>query len=213
MNDSTVNKTIELYKNLGWKKLFAKVRFWDAPYLEVEKLVPKKGVIIDLGCGEGLFANFLALSSKQRKIYGVEIDKERVKQADRGLVNARFIHGDITKVDIPQADAILLFHVLHHLSSFNEQETLLGNCFQKLKKGGKLIIVEVQPEFNIVYLFAYLTDHFLVPWIFSGRFYDPIFFRKKAEWKKNLTDLGFSCQILDASSNKPFPHVIFVCKK
>lgn len=213
MVNLAAEKTIDLYKDFGWKKVFARIRFWDAPFIEIEKLVPKTGVIVDLGCGEGLFANYLALSSPRREIYGIEIDKRRITQANRSLPNTNFLYGDITKINIPLADTIILFHVLHHLKSFKEQEELLKKCVQKLKRSGKLIIAEVEPGFDVKYVIAYLTDHFLVPWIFNHRFYDPIFFRKKDDWQELLIDLGFKIKVLNASRNKPFPHVIFVCNK
>ncbi len=48
--DNKINETINLYKTVGWKKWFSKWRFAMAPYITVEKVVPKKGKIIELGC-------------------------------------------------------------------------------------------------------------------------------------------------------------------
>src|SRR5688572_9983315 len=89
--NKAVGQIMVLYEN----DQFIPIRFWDAPFLEVEKLIPKKAVILDLGCGEGFFTNFLALSSKNRKLIGVEIDKDRIKKANHKLVNAKFKNGDI----------------------------------------------------------------------------------------------------------------------
>ena len=134
MKSDLINKTVSLYSGLGWKSLFTKIRFWDAPFVEVEKLVPKSGVMIDLGCGEGIFTNYLALASNNRKITGVEIDKGRIKQADKRLKNVKFIQGDATKLKVPRADIIFMFHLLHHLSSFNDQVKMINECAKKLKK-------------------------------------------------------------------------------
>ena len=49
----------------------------------------------------------------------------------------------MTKSDLAEADCILLIHLLHHLSSCEEQEKLVKVCFEKLKKGGKLIVSEI----------------------------------------------------------------------
>lgn len=213
MQEDGISKIIFLYGGFGWKSLFSKIRFWDAPYVEVEKIVPRKGFIIDLGCGEGIFANFLGISSSERKVLGIEIDKTRLKIARRGVKNVSFKYGDATKTKFQSADAIVLFHVLHHLNSYPDQEKVLKLCFNQLNNKGKLIIVEAEPKFSFKFLLAWLTDHFLVPWIFERKFYAPIYFRKIDEWKNILKLKGFSCKIVRAEINKPFPHVILVCEK
>lgn len=210
---SWADKTIALYCNLGWKSLFAKIRFWDAPYLEIERIVPKKGNILDLGCGEGLFSNFLAITSPKRKIFGIDVDKNRIRQANRGLKNTKFVHGDVTKSGLPRADTIIMFHLLHHLKSYKDQEKILTDAYKNLKKKSKLIIVEAEPKLSIKFFFAWFTDHFLVPWIFERKFYSPIFFRSSSDWKLLLRKIGFSTKILPAEEKKPFSHIILVAKK
>lgn len=211
--NTAVGNTISLYTKLGWKGIFAKIRFWDAPYMETEKLIPKKGLVVDLGCGEGIFANFLALSSSTREVLGIEIDRTRLKIADRGVPNTKFQWGDATKVELPNADTIILFHVLHHFNSYLSQENVLNRCFNRLKHGGKLIIVEVEPKPSVKYFVTWLTDHFLVPILFERRFYSPIYFRKNDQWHKVLVKNGFSCKVINVEHGHPFTHIILECKK
>jgi len=209
-----IDKTISLYTTVGWKRWFSRIRFWDAPYIETEKLVPSKGTIVDLGCGEGIFTNFLALSSKQRKIVGIELNKERVSQADRRLTNVSFKKGDATKVAIPKADCIILFHLLHHLLSFKDQEKVIARCARALAKRGKLIIVEVNVKPTFKYLVSWFTDHFVVPFLFDKKFYESdIYFRKIADWKKLFAKYNLGCEVILAEKNKPFSHVIFVIQR
>lgn len=208
-NNDNILKLISLYQNNN----FLKIRFWDAPYLEVESFVPQKGFIIDLGCGDGFFANYLALTSKNRDIYGVELNKARIKDANKGLQNTKFINGDITKKEIPDADVIILFHVLHHLNSYNQQEKLLKKCLQKIKRGGKLLIVEVEPKISYKYLLAWLVDHFLVPWIFDKKLYSPIYFRNSNEWTNLTNSIGFKSKVFNLEKDKPFTHIILDCTK
>lgn len=211
--DPIVDQTIDLYKLVGWKKYFSKIRFWDAPFIQVEKLIPKKGLILDLGCGEGIFSNFLALKSKSRKIIGIELNKERINQANKGLKNTKFFQGDVTSKEIPKADTILMFHLLHHLNNFKDQEKLLKKIVKKLKQNGKLIIVEVEQKVSFKYLLAFLTDHFLVPWLFERKFYTKVFFRKSKEWKRILNSLELSVKLISAEKKMPFSHIILVCQK
>lgn len=213
MKQNAKNKVISLYQKGSYTRLFSYIRFWDAPYTQVEKLVPKKGTIVELGCGEGLFSNFLAVSEPKRKVIGIEIDKNRFKNADKGLPNASFLYGDITKVTIPKADTVVLFHVLHHLHSYTAQSTLLRRVSLGIPKNGRLIVVEVEPVFSFKYFITWFTDHFLVPWLFEKRFYSPIYFREAQDWKEQFTELNFDVKIKRYRKNMPFSHIVYECIK
>lgn len=211
MKDEVIKKTIDLYSGTGWKSLFVKWKFWEEPYVELERLIPKKGKIVDIGCGEGILGNFLALMSSRRKILGFEIDRKRLSIANRNVPNTVFKYGDATKLVIPPADAITFFHVLHHLNSYKEQEEVLRKCYKSLRKGGKLFIVEVEIKSSIKYWTCWLADHFLVPWVFEKKFYALAFFRNSKKWKKLLNEIGFSCKIIPAEAGRPFSNVILEC--
>lgn len=203
-----------MYSRLGFKSYFAKIRFWDSPYREVEKLISKKGVIVDLGCGEGVFSNYLALTSFKRKVFGFDIDKKRVSIADRGLKNTVFENANVLNVDIPKADTIILFHLLHHLNSFFDQEKLLKKCINSLNSGGRIVVVEIDVKPTLKYLTTWFTDHFLVPWIFEGKFYSPdITFRNKKGWVEIFNQLKLKYRNYDYEKRKPFTHTVFVCTR
>lgn len=209
-----IKETISLYKISGWKKWFVKIRFWDAPFLEVERLVPKEGKIVDLGCGEGLFTNLLALSSSQSQIIGIEIDENRIRQADHGIRNVRFEKGDVTNIKIPRADCIIMFHLLHHLNSFEAQEKLIKKCAEALKKNGRLIIVEVAEQPILKHALSWLTDAFVVPILFEKKLFNMSFFyRTEKGWKELFTKYRLRVQTKQAHKGKPFSHVIFIAQK
>lgn len=206
--DENIQKVISLYKGEDFVSLFTKIRFWDAPFIEVEKIVPKKGLIVDLGCGEGIFTNFLGVASPQRKVIGIEIDTERLQQAGRGVSNVSFQRGDATRVVPLRCDAIVLFHLLHHLHLHSDQELVIKNCLHSLKKSGKLIVVEVDKKSTFKCLVSWLTDCFIVPWLFERRFYTPVRYRNRYEWARLIESFGHSCTITSAEKNKPFTHII-----
>lgn len=207
-----MNQVFELYKNVGWKSLFARIRFWDSPYIEVEKMVPKKATIVELGCGEGVFTNFLGLSSKLRKVIGIEIDKHRYLDANRGLKNVKIIKSDATKYKIPRVDCIVMYHLLHHLTSYELQEVLITNSKKALKRNGKLIIIEIVEKPLLKFFITSLVDYFIVPWLFEGKFIaKKIYFRKTKDWVKLLKSKGFNVKTTKLDHNKPFSHVVFEC--
>lgn len=211
--EEAVKRTIQLYSNIGWKSIFTRIRFWDAPYAIVEKLVPQSGIIVDLGCGEGIFSNFLAISSNKREVIGIELDEKRIKVANRGVSNALFRQGDANKTALPKNDCVIIFHVLHHLESLSSQERIIDKCIKSLKDNGKLIIVEIEPKLTITFITTWFTDHFLVPWIFERKIYSPIFFRKSNEWLELLIKHNLKPQKIMAEKGKPFSHVIITAQK
>jgi ubiquinone/menaquinone biosynthesis C-methylase UbiE len=213
-NKELMKQVISLYQTAGWKKWFSSIRFWDAPFAQVERLVPKKGKVIDLGCGEGIFTNYLGLASSSRDILGIELNRTRVSQADRGLTNVEFRKGDVVKSKLPIADCIISFHLLHHLPSRNDQEKVLTKCHRSLTSKGKLIVVEVIEVPLLKYVISWLTDAFIVPILFENKLFDFSFnYRKKREWEMLLNKLGFKVTTKVAHQGKPFSHVVFTCVK
>lgn len=212
--NKNITKTIRLYAENDFTGWFKNIRFWDAPYSKVEKLIPDKGQIVELGCGEGMFSNYLAISSSRRKVFGFDIDRTRIKQADRGLKNTIFKKADVTKLNLPQSDCIVMFHLLHHLLSPNLQTNLIKKSINSLKKDGKLIIVEINNKPFFKYLVTWLTDHLLIAWLFEKRLYEPnIYFRSEKQWLKLFSEFDLKCKVYSVNRNMPFSHIIFECSK
>lgn len=203
--------TINLYAGNLWEANLSKFKFWEEPYEVVDKMLPQHGTIIDLGCGEGLLSNYLAIASPKRKVTGYELLPERLSRAKKGIKNSFFYVGDIVDMAYPKANAVILFHVLHHLPSKDAQEQVLKKTKNSLKKDGKMIIVEVHVKPTIKYIAAWVADHFLVPWVFEKRFWTRAYFRKEHEWISLLKKMGFKIKITEATSGRPFPNIIFEC--
>lgn len=213
-NSVDIERLTKLYQDEGFSQLFTKIRFWDAPYQMLEKLVPQRGKIMDLGCGDGLLTNFLALKSTQRELIGVDKNLERLKMADKGLPSTSFLAADVLKQEVPVCDTILMVHLLHHLPSFVDQEVILKRSQSKLKKGGQLIVVEINQKPFLKYLLTWIVDILVFPILFEGKLIDGrIYYRKSEEWKTVLEKLGFNVKIIPAHQGKPFSHVILVGDK
>lgn len=206
MNEFKQN-IISRYSTNLWTNLFTRIRFWTGSFEEVERLVPKKGTILDLGCGYGIFANYLAASQPKRFILGVDLDRKKLMFADKGMQNAAFRYGDATRQRLQKLDAIVLLDVLHHLSSYKAQDDLVKASASMLSRTGRLIIVEVDDRPLWKLPLARLADFVL----YSGQ---PVFYR----YRKSLLVLlrkyfGEANVTSHRLGSNPFPHNLYVCRK
>lgn len=199
-------RTAALYAGLGWPALFNRIRFFTAPYSQLEPYVPRQGLIVDLGCGYGTFTNLLAELCSERRLLGLDLDESKIRHAQRGLSNTRFQLADITKAAMEPADCILLIHVLHHLRSYEEQGVLLEACLKRLKPEGRLLICEVDESPWWKLFLARLADGLLYPG-------DPIFYRYEKEMTLFLERMGLSVERRRMHSGTPFSHITYITSR
>lgn len=209
-----LKRTIALYKDDGFGRLFATIRSWDAPYDQMEKLIPKRGTILDIGSGDGLFANFLAISSPKRNVVGVDLRKQRVMAGEKGVPNVRFIVGDAINTKLPKADSVVMFHLLHHIYPKMKQREIIQKVANLLSKNGKFVVVEIAQRPILKYIFCFLVDAFVLPVLFDRKLYDFDFhYRKPVEWEEILSENGFTSTRKFVDRGMPFPHVIINATK
>lgn len=103
----------------------------------VAHMIPQGSRVLDVGCGTGVLAQFLA-DQCLAQITGVEPDLARAKQAtQRGFqVHAGYLTRELV-CEIGQFDVVLFADVLEHLP--NPQAVLLV-AREALKPGGSLIV-------------------------------------------------------------------------
>src|SRR3989338_675441 len=139
-----VKKVIKRCPTFGLK-LYAYLRFLILPIRRIDETLPKIGTITDYGCGFGVVSCYLALSSKRRKIAGIEYDAGRIKKAriiGKGIKNVKFIVGDASKKRITKSNANLLIDVIHHIP-YDGQIKLLNNIIKSARKNDLIIIKDI----------------------------------------------------------------------
>src|SRR3989344_1821533 len=143
-----------VYINLRWRL---------CPFTLMEQFLPKKGIIIDVGCGYGLLANLIALNSVERNVYGFDLSRRRIDIAKRTIRNMNKLHFELKNVrdlKLNSCDAIVMSDFLHHIP-YKEQENLIRQAKDKLKKSGILIIQDIDKKPLSKYLFAAALDNLL----------------------------------------------------
>ena len=191
---------LDLYPFKGdifYVSLFANIRILLNQFEIIEKFMPLEGKIVDIGCGYGIFANYMALGSNKRFVIGIDKNERKVKYAHRGLSNTDFKIGDVMTMDLGLCSGFSLIDVLHHLSSFDQQEKLLKFCYDVLDKGGVIIIKEIDSDPKIKYFFTKLVDFTVYP-------FDKVYFRKQSELKKILEGLGFTVKYYSIHKGTPY---------
>jgi SAM-dependent methyltransferase len=197
---------LRLYSGF-FERLYVRLRFLICPFEEVERHIPRKGKIADVGCGTGLFAFYLALSSKNREVYGVDLNGRRIKRALelKDGVNIHFEHGDVRSAHLPKCDAFTMVDLLHHLP-FSAQEKLIGQVFDLLPSGGVFVVKDLGSR--PVWKAWWNSFHDFV----MTR--DKVFVRDVSVLKSVLESKGFSVEVFDLSKwFIPYNHVLFVAKK
>lgn len=116
----------------GWAR--GKTSF-DPVFWALWERLPREGLVLDLGCGEGLLAAWLEAAGGAQ-VRGWDVDAGRVAVARAAGVEAEV--GDCRGVALPEADAIVLIDVLHYLAP-EEQAAVLRRCAAALRPGGMLL--------------------------------------------------------------------------
>ncbi len=99
--------------------------------------------IFDAGMGFGQYSYFMAKQFGGCKIFGVDVKDEQVEDCNyffgkRGFKNVKFEVADLTKINYNnEFDFILNVDVMEHIV---EDELVLKNFANALKKGGRLLI-------------------------------------------------------------------------
>jgi 2-polyprenyl-3-methyl-5-hydroxy-6-metoxy-1,4-benzoquinol methylase len=179
---------------------------------EIEQYLPKKGTIIDAGCGFGLFALYFAKCAVERKIIGYDINAKRISIAKKAchllqLSNQiDFKVQDMARVNLEQPiDAVYMLDLLHHLHP-RDGEKLLHHFHQLLSDHGVLIIKDVTSRPWWKMAFTYLLDLLMDPKA-RPRYY------ARDELISLLERHGFEVKFHHMPDILPYPHILYISKK
>lgn len=118
----------------------------------IEKSFPEELRVLDVGCGNGRFANFLqqSLPNHQVEYFGIDSSEELLSKAKEQtlLSTAKFAYHDLLHVDLATLDQsfdlIVMFGVLHHIPSFELRQQLLLQLSKVLSPNGLLVFTAWQ---------------------------------------------------------------------
>lgn len=134
--DKHVTKSVPLYE-LG-QKLICKLSSF---------FINKDSVVYDLGCSTGTTLKMIDSynSFKTMKLYGIDVEKNMLKQAKRKLKKTKnkiyLKNLDVTKINFKKSDLIISYYTIQFLKP-KYRQILINKIFKSLNWGGAFILFE-----------------------------------------------------------------------
>ena len=183
-----LNRAVHRYRSAPLvARLFVHGRAFLSDLAFVERLVPRNGFIVDLGCGHGLFACLLREASAGRRVLGIDLDPKKI-------------------------DAVTIIDVLY-LLPFEEQEQVLRNAASALGEGGPLIVKAQERRMDPRYALTYAQEIITVTVLRATRggrerFFFPDRMRAIAMFER----AGFVVEVVEMP-RRPYTDVVYLARK
>jgi uncharacterized protein (DUF2062 family)/SAM-dependent methyltransferase len=171
-------------------------------------LLPRRGELLDLGCGRATpYALLLtAVEQLDRDLYpvgwppppaletlslrGIESRPKIAAVARQALGGAAQIEsGDLLVTAVPPIDGALLVDVLHYLRPA-EQKRILAEVATALRPGGRLLLREADAAGGWRFLSVRLGERLSA--LLRGHWRQRFFYRSTSAWLEILSSLGFA---------------------
>lgn len=179
---------------------------------EIEQYLPNEGDILDLGCGFGLFALYMALRKPHAQVIGLDIDAKRLQIAQNAakkldIRNVTFVQQDLRDWQPTQKmTGAYALDVFHHVPVENG-DRLLRELFSHIEPGGRFLLKDIDTTPRAMLWFTYLLDVLMSP-------RDDFHYRSTSAWKRQLGESGFAPIYLHYLWDiLPYPHILLICDK
>jgi 2-polyprenyl-3-methyl-5-hydroxy-6-metoxy-1,4-benzoquinol methylase len=192
----------------------SKIELYDAlrkkicPFDSIIEEFPPEGEVLDVGCGYGTFCIMLSEKRPKIKITGIELDKDRVIKAKNRIksLDIELLNADATNFEIGKNfDIIICLDLIHHIP-YENHACLLNNLNKQLKRGGLLIVKDMDNRPFIKYLWNNLQDIVMTKsTVFS--------YMSKDKMVTLLQDGGFKVESVKDISNLLYAHFLITCRK
>jgi 2-polyprenyl-3-methyl-5-hydroxy-6-metoxy-1,4-benzoquinol methylase len=145
---SPASAVVALYRDAPLAvRAHVRVRWATCPLRAVAASVPGEGRVLEVGCGHGLLANYLALESGAREVHGIDVDGPKIEAARHAGQASGATFASLPPGRLPDGpwDAVAVVDVLYLLAD-DEQRRLLRACAARLAPGGVLVVKEMSPS-------------------------------------------------------------------
>jgi len=188
--------------------------------------------VVDIGCGQGLFASLLsALGTLQSRpgawpatwsaapaairYTGIELMPKDVARAEASIGHLqpapRLVCADMCSATLPDCDLVVILDVLHYVN-LEAQEGVLQRVRDALRRGGnphaRLLLRVGDASSRRGFAISQWVDRTVTR--IRGHKVSPTWGRPLADWTALLRRLGFRVQSIPMSAGTPFANVLLV---
>lgn len=190
-------------------------------------LLPDRGLLLDLGCGQGVLLSLLRAARESYRaggwpegwpppplnldLLGIELLEGRVRAARQALgESAPVVQGDLREVALRPASAIVILDVLLYLDEA-EQLRLLDRVAAALEPGGLLLLREADAGAGLAFQVTKWSER--IAGAIRGEPGRSLCYRTAIEWIAQLASRGLSVEAEPMSQGTPFANVLYVARK
>jgi uncharacterized protein (DUF2062 family) len=188
-------------------------------------ILPSGGVLVDVGCGQGLMLALLAEAQRDwasgawrsappplfERLIGIEARPRVARLAQRALgADATVLTGDARSLESGPCHAVLFFDVLHMMPA-DDQLRLIGRMTSALETGGVMLVREADAAAGWRFRAVRAGNRFKA--LLFGHWRQPFHFRTSREWVEVFERAGYTVEVRAAREGTPFGNVLFVLTK
>ncbi|RST54163.1 class I SAM-dependent methyltransferase [Variovorax sp. DXTD-1] len=187
--------------------------------------------VVDIGCGQGLFASLLASMSQMQargrwpaswkptpaaaEYTGIELMPKDVARAEASIGHLqpapKLVCADMCSAALPDCDLVVILDVLHYVN-IEAQDGVLQRVRDALQRGGnpnaRLLLRVGDASSKRGFAISQWVDRTVTR--IRGHKVSPTWGRPLADWIAGLQRLGFSVQSMPMSEGTPFANVLLV---
>jgi 2-polyprenyl-3-methyl-5-hydroxy-6-metoxy-1,4-benzoquinol methylase len=212
MHSATVKRIIRAYDDpvvraYCWGRFgILRQRFLD----EIGQYLPEDGVVLDIGCGFGLFSLYYAATGPRRVVHGIDVSVRRIGVARRaaarlGLQNANYETGDARDFKgTGEVSAAYMLDIVHHVPPASVPP-LLRALRRSLPVGGRLLVKDVDDRPAPKRWFTWMLDKAMAPTA-------PVHYWSSEALAGALGEAGFEVHRHLMVDLLPYPHILYICQ-
>jgi len=213
MKTATISRIIQVYDQ-PIVRMYSRIRFQilRQRFLdEIGQYLPRRGHVLDIGCGFGLFTLYYAALRPDLSFHGLDINVQRIELARRaeaklGITNVVFEVADAATYRFQERfTGAYMLDLAHHIP-LPAVQPLLRQLYDLLEDGGRLILKDIDTRPAFKRGFTYLLDKLMDP-------SSPVHYWPSEEMRDLLTGLGFETFAHTMVDYLPYSHILYVCRK
>jgi ubiquinone/menaquinone biosynthesis C-methylase UbiE len=197
-------------------RLHQVVRSLLIPFHKIISYLPEQGILLDLGCGHGLF---LALARREKPnlhLMGIDVSEGKITAARKAFQTFNNTVPQLTVIDIndlpeQSVDVISIIDVLY-LVPIDRWDSILKKCYHCLKPGGRLLLKEMDRSHTWKLAVLYLEETLAVKMLglTLGKQFT---FPEREEIRRRLSYAGFDVEEIPIHRGYPVPHHLWIGTK